>query len=598
MADTTINSPTSTMSTGQAGQLSEVASSPVARMSNFVNQPAFKRSLPLIVSVVFAGVVLIFFAISQKPSLTSLYDSLPASEKAKMLDALTAAGYNATVDPATGNVLVPTSDFHKAKLSLAAQGLPTSTPDGYAGLNNLPMGASRSVESMKLKQAQEVEIARSISSMNDVIGARVHLALPEKSVFVRDRMDPSASVFIQLQQGRSLDEIQVQAILNLVSASVAGLSREDVTIIDQNGRLLSNAPDDPASILTDTQLQYRMRLENIYRTRIESILTPLVGLGNASAQVNIEIDFTRTQVTEETVDPTQNAIVSEQSALDLTTRKEARGIPGAIANDPPAEVELTTNARELTNNADEIEPTAEAENYGDPGGSSGNNNLQTRSTREVKNYEVSKKVQTTQKPSTQLMRINAAVLLRQPKVIDPETGLLVSYPYDDKKLQEIRALIKGTIGLQEDRGDTLAVSTTDVEPVLSEIALNWYQMDWIKSAIQNVVIMLMLGVVVLGVIRPLINRLLVPVGGSGSTVAAGVEGDDVDLDSIEVNEGESLEDIKAKLKPKKSNISLEMLDTANTYDDKVAIIRMMVSDEAGRVSTVFKQMMAKDLDLI
>ena len=149
MADTTINSPTSTMSTGQAGQLSEVASSPVARMSNFVNQPAFKRSLPLIVSVVFAGVVLIFFAISQKPSLTSLYDSLPASEKAKMLDALTAAGYNATVDPATGNVLVPTSDFHKAKLSLASQGLPTSTPDGYAGLNNLPMGSSRSVESMK-----------------------------------------------------------------------------------------------------------------------------------------------------------------------------------------------------------------------------------------------------------------------------------------------------------------------------------------------------------------------------------------------------------------------------------------------------------------
>ena len=590
MTDTTINSSSSTISSGQAGQLSTISSSPIARMSNFVNQPAFKRSLPLIVSIVFAGVVLIFFALSQKPSLTSLYDSLSASEKAKMLDALTAAGYDATVDPATGNVLIPTSDFHEAKLSLAAQGLPASTPDGYSELNNLPMGASRSIEAMKLKQAQEVEIARSISAMRDVIGARVHLALPEKSVFVRDRMDPTASVFIQLGQGRSLDELQVEAILNLVSASVAGLSRDDVTVIDQNGRLLSNSPDDPASILSDTQLQYRMRLENIYRSRIESILTPLVGLGNATAQVNIEIDFTRTEITEETVDPKQNALVSEQNALDLTTKKEARGIPGALSNDPPAEVELTTDA-------DEVDPNAKAENYGDPGGMN-NNNLETRSSREVKNYEVSKKIQTTQKPSTQLMKIDAAVLLRQPKIIDPETGLLVSHPYDEQKLEEIRALIKSTVGLQDDRGDTLAISTTDVEPVLSEIALNWYQMDWVKSAIQNFVIMLMLGVVVLGVIRPLINRLLVPVGGSGSTVAAGIADDNVDLTSIEVNEGESLEDIKAKLKPKKSNISLEMLDTANTYDDKVAIIRMMVSDEAGRVSTVFKQMMAKDLDLI
>ena len=590
MTDTTINSSSSTINAGQAGQLSTVSSSPIARMSNFVNQPAFKRSLPLIVSIVFAGVVLIFFALSQKPSLTSLYDSLSASEKAKMLDALTAAGYDATVDPATGNVLIPTSDFHEAKLSLAAQGLPASTPDGYSELNNLPMGASRSVEAMKLKQAQEVEIARSISAMSDVIGARVHLALPEKSVFVRDRMDPTASVFVQLGQGRSLDELQVEAILNLVSASVAGLSRDDVTVIDQNGRLLSNSPDDPASILSDTQLQYRMRLENIYRSRIESILTPLVGLGNATAQVNIEIDFTRTEITEETVDPKRNALVSEQNALDLTTKKEARGIPGALSNDPPAEVELTTDA-------DEVDPTAQAENYGDPGGSN-NNNLETRSSREVKNYEVSKKIQTTQKPSTQLMKIDAAVLLRQPKVIDPETGLLVSHPYNEQKLEEIRALIKSTVGLQDDRGDTLAISTTDVEPVLSEVAVDWYQMDWVKSAIQNVVIMLMLGVVVLGVIRPLINRLLVPVGGSGTTVAAGIQDDDVDLTSIEVNEGESLEDIKAKLKPKKSNISLEMLDTANTYDDKVAIIRMMVNDEAGRVSTVFKQMMARDLDLI
>ena len=572
-----------------SGALTASGGSAVAKVSDFISQPAFKRSMPLVISIIFAVVVLVFFAISQKPSLTSLYESLSEAEKAKMLEALSAAGYEASVDPATGNILVPTSDFHKARLSLAAQGLPASAPNGYAELDNLPLGASRSVEAMKLKQSQEVEIARSISSMNDVMGARVHLALPDKSVFVRDRMEPSASVFVQLAQGRSLDEAQVQAILNLVSASVTGLAREKVTIIDQNGRLLSNSPDDPASILNDTQLQYRMRLENIYKSRIESILTPLVGLGNTSAQVNIDIDFTRTEITEETVDPKSNAVVSEQNALDLTSKKEARGIPGAISNDPPSEVELTTDKKSQ-------DSTAAAKNYIQEGGNP-NNNLETRSSREVKNYEVSKKVQTTQKPSTQITNIDAAVLLRQPKVLDPETGMLVSHPYDEKKLSEIRELIKSTIGLREDRGDKLAISTTDVEPVLAEVRVDWYQLDWVKGVIQNIVIMLMLGVVVLGVIRPLINRLLVPVGGSGSTVATGAE-DDIDLSSIEVGEGESLEDIKAKLKPKKSNISLEMLDTANTYDDKVAIIRMMVNDEAGRVSNVFKQMMSKDLGLM
>ena len=572
-----------------SGALTASGGSAVAKVSDFISQPAFKRSMPLVISIIFAVVVLVFFALSQKPSLTSLYESLSEAEKAKMLEALSAAGYEASVDPATGNILVPTSDFHKARLSLAAQGLPASAPNGYAELDNLPLGASRSVEAMKLKQSQEVEIARSISSMNDVMGARVHLALPDKSVFVRDRMEPSASVFVQLAQGRSLDEAQVQAILNLVSASVTGLAREKVTIIDQNGRLLSNSPDDPASILNDTQLQYRMRLENIYKSRIESILTPLVGLGNTSAQVNIDIDFTRTEITEETVDPKSNAVVSEQNALDLTSKKEARGIPGAISNDPPSEVELTTDQKSQ-------DYTAAAKNYIQEGGNP-NNNLETRSSREVKNYEVSKKVQTTQKPSTQITNIDAAVLLRQPKVLDPETGMLVSHPYDEKKLSEIRELIKSTIGLRDDRGDKLAISTTDVEPVLAEVRVDWYQLDWVKGVIQNIVIMLMLGVVVLGVIRPLINRLLVPVGGSGSTVATGAE-DDIDLSSIEVGEGESLEDIKAKLKPKKSNISLEMLDTANTYDDKVAIIRMMVNDEAGRVSNVFKQMMSKDLGLM
>ena len=596
MSDINANMETSSVTNARSGSLVGSNGTGLSRVQNFINQPAIKRSLPLVGSIIFAVIVLIIFAVLQKPVMTSLYDSLPESEKAKMLQVLKSAGYDASIDPGTGNLIVPNSDFHEARLSLAAQGLPAASPDGYAELENLPLGASRAIETMKLKQTQEVELARSISAMSDVLGARVHLALPEKSVFVRDRIAPSASVFLQLANGKRLNEVQVQAILNLVSSSVTGMSRENVTIIDQNGRLLSNSPDDPASILTDTQLQYRMRLESIYRTRIESILTPLVGLGNAAAQVNIDIDFTRTEIMEESVDPESNAIVSEQNALDLTTKKEARGIPGALSNQPPSEVDLTREitTEQLSQEIESEDGQSVAENLA---GGSSNENYETRSTREVRNYEVSKKVQTTQKPSNKIIKIDAAVLLRQPKVIDKETGELIAHPYTEEKLSEIRELIKSTVGIQIARGDSLAISTTDVEPVLAEVSRDWYELDWVKSTIQNFVVILMLGVIVLGVIRPLINRLLVSVGGSGSTVAVGVE-DDVDLSSIEVAEGESLEEIKAKLKPKKSNISLEMLDTANTYDDKVAIIRMMVGDEAGRVSNVFKQMMSKDLDLI
>ena len=193
------------------------------------------------------------------------------------------------LDPTTGDVLVPVADLHSSRMKLAALGLPSTAADGYDSLSNIPMGTSRSVEMMRLKQSQEVELARSIMEIRAIKSARVHLAIPERTVFVRDQATPSASVFLQLAGGRSLDESQVEAIINLVSASISGMSKEDVTVVDQQGRMLSKAIDDPASITTDNQFQYRMRLENIYRSRIESLVSPLVGAGNVNAQVNIKL---------------------------------------------------------------------------------------------------------------------------------------------------------------------------------------------------------------------------------------------------------------------------------------------------------------------
>ena len=571
MSETTVTSVQTSVDPSQ-GQVKQM----IAKAQNFFNEPSVQRSIPTLMAVIVCFVGLMAYLILQKPARTTLYSSLPEAEKMRVVEALRNAGVDVILDPTTGEVLVPAADYHNSRIMLAAQGLPASVPEGYSGLNDMPMGTSRSVESMHIKQAQELELARSISEIDTVLAARVHLALPEKSVFVRSNPDPTASVFLQLANGRSLGRTQVEAIIHLVSSSVPGLNKENVTVIDQNGALLSRTADDPDSILSDSQLEYKMRLEGIYRHRVVSILTPIVGAGNVNAQINIDFDFTRTDRTEEIVDPNGNALRSEQKTLDQTADLTAKGIPGAVTNTPPTKAEL------------EIE-----EGQG-PEGAGGQ--LQTRSSSEVRNFEVSRTVSTTQNPRVQIDRLFASVLVSDKLVVDPETNLEVRQPLSQEEIERIETLVKDSIGFDEERGDSVTVKSAEFVDTLMAAAVPWYEKSWFEEVSRQISTILILSIVALGVMRPLLSRILVPVGAVPPGMAASVGDEDLDIDTVEVGEGESLEDIKAKLKPKKAAISAEMLDTANTYDDKVAVIRMIVSDEAGRVSNVFKNMMRQDMD--
>ncbi len=571
MSETTITSVQTSVDPSQ-GQVKQM----IAKAQNFFNEPSVQRSIPTLMAVIVCFVGLMAYLMLQKPARTTLYSSLPEAEKMRVVEALRNAGVDVILDPTTGEVLVPAADYHNSRIMLAAQGLPASVPEGYSGLNDMPMGTSRSVESMHIKQAQELELARSISEIDTVLAARVHLALPEKSVFVRSNPDPTASVFLQLANGRSLGRTQVEAIIHLVSSSVPGLNKENVTVIDQNGALLSRTADDPDSILSDSQLEYKMRLEGIYRHRVVSILTPIVGAGNVNAQINIDFDFTRTDRTEEIVDPNGNALRSEQKTLDQTADLTAKGIPGAVTNTPPTKAEL------------EIE-----EGQG-PEGAGGQ--LQTRSSSEVRNFEVSRTVSTTQNPRVQIDRLFASVLVSDKLVVDPETNLEVRQPLSQEEIERIETLVKDSIGFDEERGDSVTVKSAEFVDTLMAAAVPWYEKSWFEEISRQITTILILSIVALGVMRPLLSRILVPVGAVPPGMAASVGDEDLDIDTVEVGEGESLEDIKAKLKPKKAAISAEMLDTANTYDDKVAVIRMIVSDEAGRVSNVFKNMMRQDMD--
>ena len=546
----------------------------VSTVRKFFAEPSVQRSIPTAAAalVVFFG--LMAYLVLQQPERTTLYASLPENEKARIVDALKNANVDVALDPSSGEVLVPTNDFHRSRILLAAQGLPASMPDGYKQLDDMPMGTSRSVENMRLKHSQEIELARSISEIDSIVSTRVHLAIPEKSVFVRNNPEPTASVMVQMANGRVLGRQQVDAIVHLVSSSVPGMPKQNVTIIDQNGTLLSQGNSDLAGRLSDSELEYRMRLENIYRTRIVSLVTPIVGAGNVNAQVNLDIDFTRSELTEEKVDPQGNALRSEQLSSDESTERRARGVPGAVANTPPSEAELA-----------QIEEQQE----GGDGPST-----RSKSVNEVRNYEVSRVISTTHNPSNKIARVFASVLVRDSQAVNPETGLMETEPLAQEKLDEIRELVRNAIGIDDERGDNLTISSAPFVAAVEGERVEWYEQPWFNEVSQQISTILILAIVALGVIRPLLNRILVPVStGDPGLVVVGEQKEE--SESVEVSEGESLEDIKAKLKPKKQSISADMLDTANTYDDKVAVIRLIVGEESGRVSNVFRSMMRSEV---
>ena len=628
MSNSSTNSPVIPARSGFTNRMTLVMDD----MRGFYRQPAIQRAFPVVAAVLLLVLGLLLYVSLQTPQRTTLFASLPESEKAAILDALRNNGTNVQVDPTTGDVTVPVADYYNSRMVLAAQGLPQSMPDGYSVLADMPMGTSRSVESMRLKQSQEVELARSINEIDVIAASRVHLAIPERSAFARNAQNPTASVFVQIKPGRSLSPQQVMAVVNLVSSSVANLPKTGVAVVDQNGRLLSDTVDDPATTLADRQLEYQLRLEDIYRSRIESLLTPIVGPGNVSAQVSLEIDFTQREMTEDMVLPDQSALLSEQSALEEEISQPSRGVPGALSNTPPQ----TPALEPVVDAADEgavgdipANPGAEGEdavdeipaNAGVEGedvvgdipatvGVGGDDSSMLRSSNNLRNYEVSRKVSSQSSPMALLNGVHVAVLLRelpQTVVADGEEaadGGATLIGLDPERLSEVKALVERAVGINAGRGDTLIVSSLpfiSAEEVISSMSAGvdfvWHEDPWVREMLRNLLMLAVLGIVTLGIVKPLLTQFLsVPGEGYGFKVLAGENGEIIDMDTIEMEEGQSLEDIKAKLKPKKSTISAEMLDTANSYDDKVALIRMIVADEAGRVSNVFKAMMEDDMD--
>lgn len=443
---------------------------------------------------------------------------------------------------------------------LATQGLPQGATDGMTAIDEMPMGTSRQIEAARLRRMQELDLARSIQELRPVRAARVHLALPERSAFVRDSQPPRASVFLELAPGMPLDQAQVRAIVSLVAAAVPDMPRSNVSVVDQTGTLLTSPEEDPVQAEADRQMQHQRRLETVYRDRVLALLTPIVGVGNAAVEVTVDMEFTRSEITSEEYLP-DTALRSEQSSSQQTGGSSAGGVPGAVSNTPPTEAKL-------------VEATTQA-------GKSGTTNSSTSSTR---NYEVSRRVETRQPQTARINRVHAAVLLHRLPAPLPTEGDTATATPDAVPLEEIEALTRSAIGFDDTRGDIVTVASAPFVVTPSMIpADHWYDAAWLPTLGRTLAQLALFGIIVLGVVRPLLNRLLPPVG---ATAATGMTYGD----AIEVPRGESLSALRQRLETAAPNA--EDLNGAITYEEKIDLLRQMAGSETNRIAGVFKSMIA------
>jgi len=404
------------------------------------------------------------------------------------MDALSKSKIEYTVDQGSGSILVAGGKVHDARMLLAAQGLPKGTSGGFDSMDEQQgFGVSQFQEKARYHRAMEEELARTIMTLANVQTARVHLAIPKQSVFVRNRKKPSASVVLSLYGGRNLQPGQIEAIVHMVSSSISELDTNQVSVIDQKGRLLSKSMQDGDMSLTAGQFDYKRRLEEYYSRRVEDILTPIIGVGGVKAQVVADLDFTTTEQTQESYNPDLPAVRSEQVVEETSTGSgmSSAGVPGALPNQPG---------------------TAEQARGANSDGTSSPSNSSRRS---VLNYELDRTISHTRRAAGSLRRLSVAVVVDNKQVLD-EAGEASRVKLSDEEIVRVVSLVKDTIGFDAQRGDTVNVinSLFSQQPVpepLPEVAI-WEQ-AWVWDIAKQALGGLAVLVLIFGVLKPVLGSL-------------------------------------------------------------------------------------------
>ena len=446
----------------------------LGRLKGFSDQPAVRRMLPWFLGVAaLGGVALTWTTLAPSPQRV-LYSQLADNERAGVVDALDKASIPYEIDNQTGALSVGESDFYRARMLVASDGALATPESGSQMLDSLPMGASRTLEGERLRAARERDLQLTIQEIDGVESVRVHLAEGEQSVFVRDNLPPSASVMVRLSTGRQLSESQVSAIVNLVAGSVPGLAPEAVRVADQHGRLLSDR-----SRSDSDRLELQQRMEDKLRTQVAQLLTPIVGEGNFTSEIQVELDMDQVTSARESYDKDGSVRTETQQQSSSSAAAQAAGVPGALSNTPPPAATASPGPPQGT----------QAPAAGQPGPTNG----ESSSTR---TYELGREVSVNNTTPGNIKRLSVAVAISAKAMKGAKAA----------DVEQMKQLVNAAVGANAQRGDQVTVVSRNFEPI-SEEAAPFYEAPWFATVVRSVVALIAVLLVLLLGVRPLIKAL-------------------------------------------------------------------------------------------
>ena len=514
-----------------------------APVRSFFDQPAVRSMLPAIGGISALAIAGAAWFAFQTPAQRPVFDSLPEADKAAVAGALDTSGIAYHVDSSTGAVTVAEGDYHRARMLLAGQGLPKSAPSAASQLGAMPMGASRAVEGETLKSAREADLSRTIEAIDVVKAARVHLASADPSPFLRDEPKATASVMLTLQPNRELTSTQVRAIQHLVASSLPDLNAEDVSIVDQAGKLVSASDG-----MDDRNLALQNEIEGRARRSLATLLTPLVGVDGYTAEVHADLDLSESQSTRESYPKDDRALRSEVGVRTVAggaNGPAAGGIPGALSNTPPPAA--TASPVPPAANPAPGAPLAAAA----PASTDENYN---------RSYDVGREISVTHQPVGRLKRLSVAVAIK--------AG---AKPRTAAEIAQIDSLVKGAVGFDSTRGDTVAIAARPFVET-PEVKQAFYEAPWFMQVVRQVLAILgaLLAFFLVG--RPLKKMMK-------ARAARTVEQDKIAGELLKVTGAPPKE------------ITLEMIEAAPSYETKANLVRAFVRQDSAKAASVVRELL-------
>lgn len=547
-----------------------------------------------------AASVAIGFAVvlwSQQPDYRPLYGSLSGMDSKQIMETLAAADIAYTVEPNSGTLLVKADDVARARMKLAAAGVaPSDSNIGFEILDkDQGLGTSQFMEATRYRRGLEGELARTISSLNNVKAARVHLAIPKSSVFVRDERKPSASVLVELFAGRSLEPGQVLAIVNLVATSVPELSKSQITVVDQKGNLLSDMAENSALTQAGKQFDYSRRMESMLTQRVHNILQPVLGNDRYKAEVSADVDFSAVESTSEQFNPDQPALRSEQSTSEQRTASNGpQGVPGALSNQPPAPASAPQTTGGAAATAGAIQPgqpllDANGQQIMDP--ATGQPMLAPypadKRNQSTKNFELDRSISHTKQQQGKINRLSVSVVVDDQVKVNPADGAVTRAPWTADELARFTRLVQDAVGFDASRGDSVSVINMPFSAERGEVIADpaFYTQPWFWDIVKQVLGVLFILVLVFGVLRPVLNNIT---GGGKKQLA--LAGGDVELGGMGGLDGELANDRVSLGGPQ----SILLPSPSEGYDAQLNAIKSLVAEDPGRVAQVVKEWINAD----